>query len=822
MRGDSRRRQWWLAACAAAAIGTAFAALATSPAEPLEPLPRAPSPSLDSTLPATSVDERTAATSLAAGTRDAADVPDATAGMVVIVDELDRAVPGADVAWQRVASADWHAEPLREREHEVRAAGVQVLADARGRVVVPDARHARVVARHGDRYGQGVVHFEAHEGPQLVRIGRDVTVRLVAIDGAGTPQPGVPIELAYRDAPDDRYLPWRTGRLAGITGSDGRLVVGAVQTLPHWPRAAPTIALRAIVFGAESEYVEVGLAAAAPEEIRVPCPPFGRARLQVVGPDGFAVRTVPDPIRLGPSSGGHRTFERYFATRTAPSEVVLGPLTLGGHWELREPFANGFAGPKQPGETVIVRAQLREPQRSLLVLAPDGRPLRNTRVQCGQNANRWREGRTDVEGWLATEWGFDDWVFSDELLAGAPTEGVGDGGSIVLSPLLRTSLVCVDASSGELVAAYADQQRDANPDVSVFFAHGRSRLQVDVLSDRGGILHLTVVAEGYQRTTVDVTAGSTDVVVPLQSDGTFTLAVRLLVDEDLPASGFELRIVRGSPLTDTPRTRRVGSDAIEASWGGLPDAPHRVEVRLTEGVGLVRVVENLRPSRDGATAAVIDLRGIAAVATFAEVRGSLRVTNGSGWGDFGSTERPLLLPKDACWHGFLEGWGLPVLFPIRPGRNQTTFAPYPTLRLACPGAGTTFDPEGISVGVWVLRRQEPLLDAFEAACRTPDDEPSSPPSDFASLTLDQLAKLPEVGFRFSLVDPAEGAHYECHVRGVYLVVPRLDDVPLLDQAMEVAIDGTVTDVVATLTIDPLRLAAARRAQAEVKDRSEGR
>ena len=720
------------------------------------------------------------------------------AATVHIVDEHFRPVPGASVVWL-VTSEGWRwlEQPLQHREREVRAAGTTAVADDRGRVAIADGECAVVVARHGARYGQAVLFLG--DDDERVMIAPERTLQVVVVDGAGRPQPGVPVRVAHRPDADSHYEEWGSGTWVGTTGADGTLRVDALGTLAHWPPARPRVALRAAVLGAEPEVVEVDLTAP-PDVVRVPCPPFGFAVVQALAADGAAMPAFPRDVaivsrgRLAANGNEHRE-------QTGPDTARFGPLALGQRWELRAPFDARFAGPTTAGEVVAVTARLAARHgtaRALRLLDPQGRVLADERIRLhrGRRADaRW----TDANGWLVADTG---WTVHFPTGSAAWTGDAVHGETVALRPLVRTCGRVVDADTGAPLRAWFDVEPRAH-DFAVFAEASLRDGTVLVLSDRAGVLHVRCGSGGYEPATASLTAGSAPVIA-LRADGLGSLRVRVRVEPDLPVQRLAVRLAADDRAPASQR--RVEPGLLEVRWDGLRNELHRVEFALAPDMPAARAIDGLRPTREPRVAAAVDLRGLAAVATFTGPMGALWFTDGTSWGEARANEA-MLLPATAVWYGFLEGDGLPVRFAIRAGVNATEHVACPTLRLACPGANVAFDAEDVTIRAYLWQRREPLLDAVEAAKAAGADEPA--PKRDAAPTAAQLADLEPLGPGED-VAALSGVALRCPARGLYLVVPFLHDEPLLEQSTALEIDGTVPEVVASIAIDPAGLLAARR------------
>jgi hypothetical protein len=376
-------------------------------------------------------------------------------------------VPNAEVWWlghERGQSDADLADARRDPEAYVRAHGQRSLTTADGRVAVPVARWAWVVARVGDRYGECLVRRTDAEIE--VRLDADAAVRVRTLDGDGRPVAGVRVLLSASWRRDGAELrPWSTLLLPSDAEGLAQLPhaqllsagrIGARLGRPELAGAVlHSLTLQPQLTGGDGAQVVQALVGQRlpTEPIPVPVPPFASIELQLRGPDGAAFAVVPDEwlqAVLAPKEGAVRPWEAHIhklpwaADGSARFERVL----VGEQFELlgRTDWHAGrrFVGPQRAGQVLRVDVPIEPGSRWLegRLVREDGSPWphggelrRGSQQRVPADAGgrflvpmaSWRSDlRTFVHaGELATEL----------VLPAAPGPGRNAVGDVVLKPL---------------------------------------------------------------------------------------------------------------------------------------------------------------------------------------------------------------------------------------------------------------------------------------------------------------------------------------------------------------------------------------------------
>lgn len=731
--------------------------------------------------------------------RIVAQAPSAPSARTVwIVDEHNLPAVQADVAWLPITNPGiWHGAPWQDHEQHVRKNGSSGTTDEQGAIYLPMATFALLVARSGNRYGQAVVRFWSQSKRQVVRIAPETKFDIQAVDTNGDPAPGVPIVVSYRNDARDHFVNWNRcpSQLLGISDEVGRLTASQLQALPHWPSATARIAFSAKVMEAEPQFVELDLAGS-PSEVRVPCPPFGWAALNITRDRSKPLR-VPIAIqRL--SCNGPMDLARDHWRWLAPGRMQIGPLALHHTWSITGDISAYWRGPSHPGELVEVKSG--EPPsraKTVRIFGPDGSVLRNEGMNIGSRKSQGRWATTNADGWLNLRHGV---VVSPRLAAWGYASAPQHGSIITLKPLIVTSGIARDAATHEVINVYANATPVEDDDLLTFAGHQSGDGTFCVLANNYGRIKLRCFITGYEPRTKEVDSGTQGLEIFLRRK--LSLMVQVVTDDFVPTGSLDIRLI----------CERTGEDVGRGlSWTSLADEDYRIEVRFMSGFEPVHIVKALRPTRTDAVAASIDLRGRLAVATFDGPATSLHVHDGSKW-SHQTSSRLLLIPPEAKWQAFAtQDHGLPVLFPVRAGKNTPIVATAPTLAIQWPGVGVRFDQEDLGVNVYLLRRDEPLLDAIEQQHidpEDPDDQEELPPATLAEVTATNVSLLESISpHRYA---DLQQLRWDPPYRGIYLIVPEHDGIPLLDQAIEIPVTGEQLEVTATIAIDTGRLEVSRR------------
>ena len=735
---------------------------------------------------------------------------------------------GAPVADALVAVTD--APPP---EHDVPFADVETeFADlprcrsaSDGTVVVEGAAPTRyVLARKGDAFGCGPLHWDVLDPvPELVLAAdRNVEVRVVGPDGA--PRADVPVQIWMHTATPHRAM-WEGGPVR--SDHRGRLTLWHAQALDHWDRAAPAVQLEPQVFGADTERHHVPLADPLPDPVDVPCPAHGWLRIRARLPDGSPL-PVGGRWRVTTADVG-ADGEPELAPGAAAGELRLGPVALGRHWDVR---VEGFEpvvvdGPRVEGAEVAVE----------LVLASDAR-LATLRLQ-------WADGHpvANRKVWLDEDWQRP--VTSDEqgrivfLLPGpgatvqvesetprrrgefvVPERVVGPGwfdlGTVRLRDQQLLVAGCVvEAGTGVAVAASltveaADRSVVSQIDTDGSFAFWTE----DCVAPE---VWIRASAEGYEDGEVTVPRGSSDMQLALQPRP--RLLVTLLCDGDVGLDEhmdvwmergdrqwrpFAERVRRGETRYAFPIPQEVGlaKDPVVRLW------------RLDGEPLPWTVTRSSWEPCEGGYRATLDLRGrLARTAVRPVVDGAdsrvrclfVRASDGDGsWVDVASAGRPTWsVPRDVTHDAIvLSTYGFPLRARLLAGENVLDLPPPATVVVTAVGW-----PEELR-GKVRLRQctwNEPLLDELAA------DDVLAPHLRPRSRETEEKWYSP----RGAVARPSgPGTTFAVVCRGRYRLVPWVigDDGerPLPDAAVEVDVTTPGQRIEVTLRVDPAVVRATAR------------
>ena len=393
--------------------------------------------------------------------------------VVRVLDELGRPLAGAEVAFLPASEGLGLADVTRDCELSF-AAAPRVRSGDDGCVVLPtEAASVAAVARCGNRFGAGLLHFADRTlvRPELV-LAPDRHVHVQVRDAAGRPRAFVPVEARIPASQWEQFRSWNIAPI-GTTDAVGRLTLWHAQRLCSWEPRQPRFALRAVVVGAEVEFAPVDLTEPSTDAVQLVCPPHGWLVVQ-----RWLAPGIPDG-----SEGylcGWRIQDDYDGARPPqafgeflPASIGTWrsrPLALGQRWRVQWPnVSRDVVGQVQDGDCVrfdhALQASKPYAAQWIGVVAalqrPDGTPCAHAAVQLSgvllaQTSDSDRV-RTDAEGKLrfVTQHGAVDFTVVGENLCAEvaiprrPPDHVVDLGIVRLVPA-RTlaSGRCVDAQTG--------------------------------------------------------------------------------------------------------------------------------------------------------------------------------------------------------------------------------------------------------------------------------------------------------------------------------------------------------------------------------------
>lgn len=543
--------------------------------------------------------------------------------------ETGAVLPHTEIVWDDAATT-YRTAPdpeLRRRDEEafLRAVGVLSRTDAQGRLALQVHERLALVARCGDRYVRR--YWRPNSPPSVdprfpgecvLRLRRDLTLSVRAIDGAGAPVADVVVWLliaARQSVGADN----ESASPLPPTAADGTTQLHHAQELLGEPNVTAAH-LRAQVAGADGPLVPFDPAGFSPEPIDVLVPAFGSVFVELRGPSGEAWR-VPGDLRFtmtGLDAAGHP--ENKAQMLAAVGGRALFPrvalqrrfrLATSGDWV---PDVD-FDGPTVTGQQVLVPLQMRASARVLTgrVLRPDGEPHR-----AGLSARLTGE-RSTSSGDVAVDGGgrfavrVPAWLGNRFRLVLAATRGprleavaeladepgIRDLGDLVLMEppvLVAGSLVWPHGAAPAAAGAIRVEIEQGDSGGVHFWPAG---LGADVAADGTFVVRGHAGAHRYRavvagpvapREPVEFAPGTRDlrleVVPPSCVVATFLVAAGAAGD------AWQIKLVpvgnlpRAKPLApigllpfSTSARRRVG-ERIEITWDGLPAGTWRLSAAL--------------------------------------------------------------------------------------------------------------------------------------------------------------------------------------------------------------------------------------------------
>lgn len=333
-----------------------------------------------------------------------------------LVDENGQPVAGAEVAFLPASEAIDLADVTVDCEHWF-AAAPRVRSGHDGCVVLPTAAASvAAVARCGDRFGAGSLHFADRTlvGPELV-LAPDRHLHVQVHDAAGRPRAFVPVEARRLARQWEQFRSWNTEPI-GTTDAAGQLVLWHAQRLCSWDPRQPRFALRAVVIGAEVEFVPVDLTEPSTEPVQLVCPQHGWLVVQRWLAPGIADGSEGSlwAWMIQDDYDGARPPQAFGEFLPASIGTWRSmPVALGQRWRVQWPSVlRDVVGPVQDGDSarldhVLQASEPNGEQRIGVVVAlqrPDGTPCAHAAVELSgvllaQTSDSDRV-RTDAEGKL--------------------------------------------------------------------------------------------------------------------------------------------------------------------------------------------------------------------------------------------------------------------------------------------------------------------------------------------------------------------------------------------------------------------------------------
>ncbi|MBL8754128.1 MAG: hypothetical protein JNK15_12580 [Planctomycetes bacterium] len=563
-----------------------------------------------------------------------------------VVDERGEPVAGAEVAFLPAIDELDLADVTVDCEL-LFATAPRARSGADGIVRLPTAAASvAAVARCGDRFGAGLLHFADRTlvRPELV-LAPDRRVHVQVRDAAGRPRAFVPVEARCLASQWEQFRSWNVAPI-GTTDAAGQLTLWHAQRLCSWDPRQPRFALRAVVVGAEVEFARVDLTEPSTEPVQLVCPPHGWLVVQRWLAPGIADGSEGSlwAWMIQDDYDGARPPQAFgeFLPRSIGTWRSL-PVALGQRWRVQWPSVlRDVVGPVQDGDSarldhVLQASEPNGEQRIGVVVAlqrPDGTPCAHAAVELSgvllaQTSDSERV-RADAEGKLrfVTRHGasVEFTVVGENLCAEvalpqhAP-DRVVDLGIVRLVPA-RTlaSGRCVDAETGLPIRTELRGDRESwswrtsSDGTFQLIDDPRSRwasasvVKARVFADRGWQGHCFGYHERRHAILVDRTDNE------LELPRARLLRSRLRLDAALGGLSIDLRVrlPDGSVAYDGPRHEVAGlrQQAFE-----LPDDLHdpsaaRLEVHSSFDEAPLAIVDGhaFRPTPDGFDVE-LDLRG---------------------------------------------------------------------------------------------------------------------------------------------------------------------------------------------------------------------